>query len=432
MNDSSTNPVLSGKKRYAVVGTGSRVVMFLDAIAGPYAGNCELVGMCDICPSRMQWHNQRLREKFGTGPVPMFDADAFERMIEQTHPQTIIVTTIDSTHHEYIVRAMRMGCDVICEKPLAIHVEGLQAIEQAIRRTGCLLRVAFNYRYAPHVTRVRELIQQGAIGRPLAVDLHWVLDTSHGADYFRRWHAEMDKSGGLLVHKSTHHFDLVNWWIGSYPQTVFAMGDLKFYGPTGRKMCKPQEAFRFRWEDHPDQQQLYGGQAIEQSGYRRDRDVFGDHVTIYDTMSVTARYQNGVLFNYSLLAYSPWEGFRAAVTGTDGRIELFSRHGSHILTANGDAELARQQSLGEQTELILYPQFCEPREIDIPTSQGAHGGGDPILLEQLFSSNPPADPFDRAATYKDGAASVLLGIAANESIRTGQAIKIDSLLNNQK
>ena len=57
-----------------------------------------------------------------------------------------------------------------------------------------------------------------------------MLDTSHGADYFRRWHREKDKSGGLLVHKSTHHFDLVNWWLASSPKTVFAMGGLRFYG----------------------------------------------------------------------------------------------------------------------------------------------------------------------------------------------------------
>ena len=45
----------------------------------------------------------------------------------------------------------------------------------------------------------------------------WALDTVHGADYFRRWHREKKNSGGLLVHKSSHHFDLVNWWLGDVP-----------------------------------------------------------------------------------------------------------------------------------------------------------------------------------------------------------------------
>jgi len=57
------------------------------------------------------------------------------------------------------------------------------------------------------------------------------LDRVHGADYFRRWHRYKDKSGGLLVHKSTHHFDLVNWWLGSRPTRIAATGKRVFYTP---------------------------------------------------------------------------------------------------------------------------------------------------------------------------------------------------------
>jgi predicted dehydrogenase len=63
----------------------------------------------------------------------------------------------------------------------------------------------------PLASKVRELMMQGIVGRPLSVSFSWMLDTSHGADYFRRWHREKDKSGGLLVHKATHHFDIINW-----------------------------------------------------------------------------------------------------------------------------------------------------------------------------------------------------------------------------
>ena len=404
--------------------------MFLDAIAGDYRRTSELVGLCDISPARMQWHNRRLREQFDLPAVPVFSADQFERMLEVARPDVVIVTTVDALHHDYVVRAMQRGCDVICEKPLTTTLEGLRAIFSAIGQTRRQLRVSFNYRYAPHTTLVRDLIQRGAIGRPLAVDLQWVLDTSHGADYFRRWHAEMDLSGGLLVHKATHHFDMVNWWLGSVPQRVFAMGDLRFYGPAGLGRSLPRAAFAFDWSKYPDQDQLYRGQALVDSGYQRDRDVFGEHVSIPDTMAVTTRYRNGVIFNYSLQAYSPWEGFRAAVTGAHGRLELFSRHGSHILTATGDAALAARQSAGEETRLTLFPMFESPRDVPIPHAEGAHGGGDPVMLEQIFSENPPPDPFGRWAGPIDGAASALLGIAANESIRTGLPVDIDPILDN--
>ena len=105
-----------------------------------------------------------------------------------------------------------------------------RAIFDAVERTGGKVMVTFNYRYMPAFTMLREIILSGEIGRPTLVDFQWHLDTSHGADYFRRWHREKAKSGGLLVHKATHHFDLVNFWVGSTPQTVFALGDTMFYG----------------------------------------------------------------------------------------------------------------------------------------------------------------------------------------------------------
>ena len=194
-----------------------------------YADYAELVGLCDLSQVRMDYYNRQLAER-GFEPAPTYAAADFDRMIRETQPDVVIVTTMDSTHHEYIVRAMEAGCDVICEKPMTIDAEKARLILGAIERTGRELRVTFNYRYAALSTKVRELLMQGLIGRVFHVNFQWLLDTYHGADYFRRWHRERDKSGGLLVHKATHHFDLVNWWIDSRPKTVFALGDLNFYG----------------------------------------------------------------------------------------------------------------------------------------------------------------------------------------------------------
>src|SRR5258708_16634536 len=111
-------------------------------------------------------------------------------MIVETKPDVVIVTTIDATHHIYITRAMELGCDVISEKPMTVDAEKTRLIFDTIERTGKSLRVTFNYRYAPAYTKLREIVMQGTIGRPQLVDFAWMLDTSHGADYFRRWHRE--------------------------------------------------------------------------------------------------------------------------------------------------------------------------------------------------------------------------------------------------
>ena len=78
---------------------------------------------------------------------------------------------------------------------------------------------------------MKQALKDGVVGEVLNVDFEYLLDTKHGADYFRRWHRRKENSGGLLVHKATHHFDLVNWWIEDEPEEVMAFGSRRFYGP---------------------------------------------------------------------------------------------------------------------------------------------------------------------------------------------------------
>ncbi|MFJ4523456.1 Gfo/Idh/MocA family oxidoreductase [Streptomyces sp. NPDC088810] len=76
------------------------------------------------------------------------------------------------------------------------------------------------------------LLADGAVGEVLSVHFEWLLDVRHGADCFRRCPREKGHSGGLMVHKSGHHFDLVNWWLDDEPAEVFGYGRLGFYGRT--------------------------------------------------------------------------------------------------------------------------------------------------------------------------------------------------------
>ncbi|QPC84115.1 Gfo/Idh/MocA family oxidoreductase [Phototrophicus methaneseepsis] len=429
---------MSEKKRYALVGTGSRASMFIDAITLTYTDVAELVAFSDLSQTRMDWYNENVMVKRGFAPLPTYPSADFDRMIEETKPDVVIVTTMDATHHIYITRAMELGCDVITEKPMTTDIDKLHAIYDTIERTGRSLRVTFNYRYAPAYTRYRELIMQGVIGKPLAVDFSWILDTSHGADYFRRWHREKQNSGGLLVHKATHHFDLVNWWIDSYPVQVFAMGGLQFYGQENAEERGEHYSYK-RYTGEPeakddpfalflDEKEVFRGlymNAEKETGYLRDRNVFGEPITAEDTMNVTVRYQNGVLMSYCLIAYAPWEGLKIAITGTKGRIEMeIVENINHL---NGDGAAKASKGAFKTATIRVYPMFGESYEVDVPMGDGGHGGADPIMLEQIFSPNPPDDPFTRAATHIDGAASILVGISGNIAMQTGQLVNIPDL-----
>jgi len=384
----------------------------------------------------MEFANREL-EKFGVDPVPMYNYTDFDKMLDETKPDIVIVTSVDRTHHDYIIRAMEKGCDVITEKPMTIDERKAQAIIDAQRRTGRKLRVTFNYRYAPHNTKIRELIMDGVIGDIFSVHFEWLLNTSHGADYYRRWHRNKHNSGGLLVHKSTHHFDLVNFWIGAKPDTVFAFGELNFYGIHNAEKrgvkefyyrCHSSEAaksdpFAIDLESNETLKGLYLD-AESDSGYIRDRSVFADDISIEDTMGVLVKYNTGTILSYSLNSYMPWEGFCVNFNGSKGRIEYKVTEQSYV-SAGGNKE-DEGALMGYQ--ITVFPMFDAPYSVETEMTQGGHGGGDTELLNDLFGI-PEPDRFHRAASHIDGAMSILTGIAANKSIAGGMPVNIRDLIN---
>lgn len=422
-------------KTYVQVGTGGRAQFFYEAIATTFRESSKLLAFCDVNQTRMDYANGVL-ENHGLDPIPTYLAQDFDQMLLDHKPDYVIVTTTDRTHHKYINRAMELGSDVITEKPLTVDAKKAKSILETKERTGKDIRVTFNYRYAPHNTKVRELIRDGAIGNVTSVHFEWLLNTEHGADYFRRWHRDKRNSGGLMVHKSTHHFDLVNFWLNTRPETVFAFGDLKFYGKenaeargitefykrgTDDPLAK-DDPFALNLKDSETLCKLYY-EAEHHDGYLRDQSVFSDGISIEDTMNVLVRYETGAQMSYSLTAYSPWEGFRIAINGDAGRLELDVVEKSYV---NAGGDKAKEGAL-KQKSLKVYPHFAEPYNVEIVESEGGHGGGDPVLLNDIFGI-PEEDEFKRAASLEDGIASILTGIAANESMKTGQAVKIKELI----
>lgn len=431
-------------KRYAAVGTGARLGNYTERLVRDFSSARQVVGLCDSSRVRREAHRDRLVH-LGAPPPALYAAEDFGRMLEEQKPDVVIVCSIDHTHDHYINEALRHGVEVITEKPMATDAGKCRSILETVARTGGKVRVAFNYRWMPWNTRVKELIAKGAIGRVHSVNLDYLLNTSHGADYFRRWHSEMAMSGGLLVHKSTHHFDLVNWWLDAIPAEVFAYGRLAFYGKENA-LRRGDEAFT-RYERYTGQpgaakdpfalnlrdgaylEQLYWA-AEQESGYTRDRNVFRSGIDIFDTMIATVRYRTDALLSYSLTAFSSREGMRVSFNGDRGRIELEEFAGSHIIRGQSEEELAKEQHF-EPTDvrITVYPHFAEPYPVDWTAGAvaGSHGGSDTLLGEQIFSPAPPADPWRRGAGHEQGAASILVGIAANQSIREKRAVAVDEL-----
>jgi predicted dehydrogenase len=434
-------PSDTARRRCAVVGLGARARLFTAALAGPYADRVELVGFCDVNPHRMAVHNEWIGAS-----VPAYAAEDFTEMLRRERVDLVVVCTVDRTHDHYIVQALEAGCDVVTEKPMTTDADRARRILDARRRTGREVRVAFNYRYNPVHAAVRETIAACEIGEVGSVHFEWLLDLRHGADYFRRWHREKANSGGLMVHKATHHFDLVNWWLGTEPETVYAQGGLFFYGDeAGRRRglardytrahgaaSAQDDPFAIRLADSPLLSALYLD-AEAADGYRRDQNVFGPGVTIEDDMAVLVRYASGATLTYHLTAYAPWEGYRICFNGSAGRLELLVEESTWTrseLRVQGDTAVLHGDAVGDtagRTELTLRRFWQPPREIKVHTGEGGHGGGDVRMLADLFGE-PQADPLGRAADAVDGARSLVTGLAANRSFESGAAVRTRDLL----
>jgi predicted dehydrogenase len=422
---------MSSPKRYAIIGTGSRANMFYNALTKnedvKKAGT--LVALCDPNRTRMEYVN----EKLGLS-LPMYKPHEFTKMVDKENIEAIIVTTKDSLHHEYIIKGLQMGLRVISEKPMTTDEHNCQAIIDAMNETGSNLTVTFNYRYSPHRAKVKELIKDGVIGDVTLVEFHWFLDITHGADYYRRWHRNKVNSGSLLVHKATHHFDLVNWWIDSEPEIVFALGTKRFYRPETfpyHERCltcdiKNECNFYLDMKGSEGLTKTYL-EAEKEDGYFRDRCVFSPEIDIWDTRAVTVGYASGALMSYSLNNYAPYEGYKVAFVGTKGRIELDDVEKSYVSGHDGKMVPATEKS---GTRLWVHPLFKDSYEVEVEVQEGGHGGGDVRLLNDVFfhDGKNPDDPLERSADGIDGAMSILTGIAARRSIEWGRSVMVDELV----
>lgn len=424
------------KIKLALVGTGIRGVGFWGTdLLKNFGDAVEFVALCDINPGRLEYAKQRMNVN-----CPVFSD--YEKLLKWAKPDFVIVTTVDAEHDQQIVRALESGFDVITEKPMTTDEVKCKRILEAEKKSGKKVWVAFNYRHGVHAMQLKELLVNKRVGDIVSVDFNWYLNVYHGADYFRRWHALTNRSGSLWVHKATHHFDLLNWWLNSDPVEVSAYGSLEHYGKNGKfrgkscRNCAYKKECPFYWDITQNQHMvnLYVNNE-HHDGYIRDGCVFREEIDIPDKMSAQIKYANGVLVNYSLTTYSPYEGWRIAFNGKKGRIETwedipYQQKTTVDQSKRHAAEMAQADDIipGEFREIMVMDNFAKDYEIyTTPKIRGGHGGGDIRMHRRLFVDKSD-NPYNVMAGTREGAMSVLIGIAARKSIALNRPVKISELI----
>ncbi len=406
------------KTRIALIGTGSRgSETWGRRLLQQLPDHIEMVGLCDINPKRVKYAQGYI----GTN-APLYQAKDFEKMIQETKPDTVIITTPDCFHAQYVVRTLELGCNAMSEKPLATESEQCQKLLDAEIRTGKTVTTTFNARHSAYAEEIKKFILSGEMGRIISAEYHEYLDIDHGASYFRRWHGKARYSGSLLVHKASHHFDQMNWWLDAEPVEVHAFGKVDFYGKNnafrGRncRSCPFTSKCKFYWDITQSKRMvdLYVNNE-DADGYLRDGCVWDNDIDTYDSMTVEVKYNSGVILAYTLNAYAPYEGQSIHFNGENGRLDIrnFQRQA-------WDVEY--------DTELRYSKSFGKSRSWTLKEGEGEHGGADAKLKRLLFVPGE-TDPLSKLAGSRAGVMSSLIGIAARKSIQTGERVKIADLVN---
>ena len=382
----------------------------------------ELVGVFDINIGRATYVGNELG-------VPAY-AD-FDQMLEDQKPDCIIVTSADYSHAEYIVRGLDLGYEVWAEKPMCITADQCRSILEAEKRNDRKIGVCFNMRYMNNILQIKEIIDSGVLGTIYNVNFEWLLTkdytaghSGHGASYYRRWNAYMEKSGGLLLTKSTHHFDMINWFINGRPKRVSAFGRLREYGKNGSfrgercSTCAYTQQCQYHYNISDFNQKMFVDHE-QYDGYKIDRCVYDEAIDTYDTMNLIVEYTNGVLMSYSESSAAMYEGFKLFINGSDARLEVQS-FSSGGVRSDEHPDYIRIIKPGSEDENITV---IDPA----PALTGSHGGADDAMKRVLFLGEEPEFEYQKAGSI-DGAYSILIGAAANESIKTGKIIDIDELI----
>ena len=372
--------------RIGVIGTGGRGVIAVHA-HHPEIG-VQVVACCDINDAVFN----QAREHYGKD---IFTTSDFQELLD-LDLDAVFVATPDYLHEEHAIAALEAGKAVYLEKPMAITIEGCDRILATAARTGTKLYLGHNMRHMPFVLKMKELIDEGAIGEVKSVWCrHFV---GHGGDfYFKDWHSERQYSTSLLLQKACHDLDVMHWLAGGYTQRVQAFGALTLYDQVDDRRAA---------DDHtPPKADLVNWPPLDQTG-------LSPRIDVEDLSVMNMILDNGVIASYQQCHYTPdyWRNY--TFIGTEGRIENYGDGGSETVI-----KLWNKRSWEHDPEPINIP-------VDVVT--GTHGGADPrIIAEFLDYVRGVIKPTTSVIAARN---SVAAGCAATDSLRSsGNAIDVPSI-----
>lgn len=317
---------------------------------------------------------------------PQIELEVYEDLTSACNDPEVdglIICTPNYSHIEIVKEAIKSGKHILMEKPMVTKLEDAYEMKKIAESYQSTFQVGLQYRYkAIYAESRKEVLERKSLG-----DVKTITIVEHRVpflDKIDQWNKFSKYSGGTLVEKCCHYFDLFNLFAQSKPKYVYAAGgqDVNFVN-------------------------------FEYKGEKSD---------ILDNAIVTVVYENGVKCNFNLCMFAPMFYEEITICGDEGRIRAYENE--NYLPEEGNLTHFEMLCADNRPSVISTP--CYPRTIQT----SGHMGGT-YFEHKHFVDNIEGKKTD-TATIEEGFWSVVVGIAAEKSAKTGEIVYIDDLLSEYK
>lgn len=149
--------------------------------------------------------------------------ERFDRHVEKLkrqgiHTDYVSVCSPNYLHDAHIRFGLRIGADVICEKPVVLNPWNIDALMEIEKETGRNVYTILQLRLHPAIIALREKIKNGPADKKYKVKLHYI--TSRGHWYHTSWKGDIQKSGGIATNIGVHFFDMLMWIFGDLKEST--------------------------------------------------------------------------------------------------------------------------------------------------------------------------------------------------------------------
>lgn len=402
---------MSKKLRIAVIGTGSRGIGCFTQLFKKRE-DVEIAAFCDV-------NTVRAKAAAEQNKITPAIYGSMEEMAQKETLDGVVITTPDCFHHDCAVKALKLGWNVLVDKPLATTVKDCQEIINLAKETGKTVMIGFNLRHNAVLKRLKKIIDDGVLGKVFLCENREFYDG--GRTYMSRWNRLFQYTGGLWIHKGGHDFDVFNWLL-DFPKpervTSFATvnvlneKNLPFEKEAGHEpgpccnSCYYKDKCPDKYLLSNEDLAMWGPEAQAQDSYLKNRCMYTSDKDNHDNGIAMVEYEGGIKVSHL-------ECFIG--TKTD-----------RLYTIVGDRGLA-EVSLHDRT-ITVIPRWGkgEITTVKVQEEEGGHGGADPALVDRFCQVlRGEAIP---NSTAEHGMLSTAIGQAAELSRREHRMVDMSELL----